>query len=96
MTTSQTQLEFLMGAYLHEDYDIYGGLWEAVDRYLAETSDEDRTQLSHELEAALDGASEADVERLLNEMYCAVYMGDEPGGYKGWLEEISRRVSATL
>ena len=88
------QLELLTGGYYHEDFDVYGGMWGALDLYLTQSTAADRQQLRHELETFLAGSDEAQAEALLDELHCAVYLDDEPGGYRGWLEEIYRRVSA--
>lgn len=90
------QLDMLMGAYYHEDFDIYGGLFGALEQYLRDATSDDIAQLDQELKVVLRDKTEVQVEQLLDELTCAVYMGDEPGGYRGWLEEIARRVEAWL
>ena len=85
-----------MGAYYHEDFDLHGGLWGALEQYLDDTPRDDIEALKRELDVVLSTLDETKVEALLSDLHCAVYMGDDPGGYRGWLEEIDRRVAAAL
>lgn len=87
------QLEQLLSTYYHEDFDIYGGMWGALNQYLVDSGPDDIAQLNSELDAVLRTYNEQEVEALLDSFDCAVYMGDDPGGYRGWLKELARRAA---
>ncbi|MFB9313348.1 contact-dependent growth inhibition system immunity protein [Nocardioides plantarum] len=87
------QLEVLMSAYYHQDW-VELGMWETLELYLHDSTGADAGALTLDLSRALGTLSEAEVKALLDSYYCAVSMEGEPGGYRGWLEEIARRVSA--
>jgi len=88
------QLEVLMGAYFHEDFDMYDGtLWGALNQFLKDSSVVENNVLLDDIERALTAMThDAELDAYLEKLGSNVYRGDEPGGYRGWLEEIARRV----
>jgi hypothetical protein len=84
-------LEQLMGAYLHQDYDLFGATpMAAVDAFL-----DDEPALGRALPdeiAHLLAVTESDqaLEDLLDDLGCEIQV-DDPGGYRTWLEQIAER-----
>ena len=87
-----TELGQLIGAYYHEDYDAYGGLWGSLDLYLSDSTADEVQRLRRDLEAAL-AMTDDEIDALLKSHHCAISMDREPRGNRGWLEEIARRVA---
>lgn len=98
MEAELSELEHLMGAYFHEDFNDFGGLWGSLERYLDEDPREDQHQLIADIAVVLADSSRTDEQLgdLLARLGSYVYLSDTPGGYRGWLEEIARRVRAHL
>ena len=103
MTTPTTKdpmntpaLEHLMGAYFHQDFhDLYGGAWQTLEAFAADSPDE-ATRLPAEIAFVLSAHSSDDaLEGYLDELGCEYRPQPGEGGYRGWLEEIARRVSAS-
>jgi len=92
-----TLLHQLMGAYFHEDFhDVYGGVWQTVDAFIADDPAES-AQLPNEIAWALTKFStEEAMESYLTSLGCSYQPQPGEGGYRGWLTEIARRVSAAL
>jgi hypothetical protein len=89
-------LEHLMGAYFHQDFhDLYGGVWQTLEAFVIDSPDE-AARLPEEIALALSAHSSDDaLERYLDQLGCEYRPQPGDGGYRGWLEEIARRVSAS-
>lgn len=91
---TDSELQHFMGVYYGEDFET---LWSGLDEYLVDDPPEDQRQLLRELDDVLRvPRSEAELAALLWDLRCYVYLAETPGGYRGWLEEIARRVHAHL
>lgn len=89
-------LQQLMGAYLHQDYDIVGSVEDNVDAFVSD-SPELGLLLPAEVDWALDHfQAEPDLQRFLFSLGCQLSPLEGEGGYRGWLREIARRVRARL
>jgi hypothetical protein len=90
-----SELNHLMGTYYHEDFESE---WSGLAEYLADDPPEDQRQLLREIDLVLADTTRDDAELgvLLRSLGNHVNMSREPGGYRGWLEEIARRVRAHL
>lgn len=91
-------LAHLMGAYYHQDFDIYDGtIWGPLAAFIEDCAPTDLQALRAELAEVLQQfPGEPEIDNLLTSLNSEVYLADEPGGYRGWLEEIARRVDSSL
>lgn len=91
-------LAHLMGAYYHQDFDVYDGtLWGPLTAFVLDCARADLVALLSEIADVLQRLpTEQELEDLLVSLNAEVYLAEEPGGYRGWLEEIARRVEASL
>ncbi|MAS54712.1 MAG: hypothetical protein CMJ44_08840 [Pimelobacter sp.] len=88
------QLETLIGVYYHQDFET---VWGTLDDYLAHSAATERAELVDEIGGILVTLSnDAEIDRYLDSLGNCVDCSKEPGGYRGWLEEIARRVRAHL
>ncbi len=90
-------LEYLLGNYFHQDlFEVYGGVEQAVAEFVIR----DRHRAVHvpeDIEALLASApSDRRLEDFVTATGCEYDPRPEWGGYRGWLEEIARRVRARL
>lgn len=91
----RSQVGVLMGEY-------YGRhsvetLWETLDLYLSDSTTSDIRALTSEITTVLSGFTEYDLETLLvSELGGDVVIREEPGGFRGWLDEVARRAAAHL
>ncbi len=85
-------LHHLMGAYLHQDFDLDGETpMDAVDAFLREEPDLARP-LAAEIDTLLGtGLSEQEVERTVFDLGCQVYPDKGYTGYRLWLAAIAAR-----
>ena len=90
-----SELHHLMGTYYHEDFET---LWDALDEYLGDDPPDDQRQLLRDIDEVLSNSRRTDEELgdFLQTLGSHVYLDDTTGGYRGWLEEIARRVRAHL
>lgn len=89
-------LQNFLITYLHQDFDLqYGSMWAAVDAFIAD--EPDAARITTEIALVLETfASEGAAEAYLDELGCE-YAADWDGStYRGWLEEVSRRVTTAL
>lgn len=87
-------LEQLIDGYYHQDFtSVWGALQMYVDRSTPEQLRGLITDIEHILAVYPD---DGDVEAYLDRLDNNVDRSREPGGYRGWLEEIVRRVRAHL
>lgn len=89
------QLGILMSAYYHQDW-VELGMWETLDLYLSDSTGADIRQLALDLEVALRLQDEGELEHFISTSGGCIYLRDEPGGYRGFFEELARRVGASL
>lgn len=89
------ELDHLMRCYYDEDFET---LWSGLEQYLADETPNYQRQLLAEIDPVLadQERSDAQLGELLHSLGCYALLDDEPGGYRGWLEEIARRVRAHL
>ncbi|CAN5170318.1 hypothetical protein BH09ACT12_BH09ACT12_16070 [soil metagenome] len=88
------ELFTLISVYYHQDFDT---VWGTLDDYLARSTAEDRSGLVAEIDQVLAVyPTDLEVDRYLDELGNCADMSNSPGGYRGWLEEIARRVRAHL
>ena len=85
--------EFL-GGYLHQDWaDEFTDEWQALDQFISDAP-ELASGLAGEINRVLsEHDSEYDLHSYLTQQG-ANYRPLDEGGYRGWLTEIARRVSA--
>lgn len=83
-------LEHLMGAYLHQDFDVFGpSPMAAVDTFIRDEPDLGR-RLPIEIEELLAARrSQSEVKAALEAMGCQIQVSDADGGYRSWLEAIA-------
>ena len=86
-----------LGAYLHQDWPLeFDDEWAALGRF-AEDSPELAGQLPVEIDLVLRAnGSEGDLRTFLIGEGCNYIPDAQTGGYRGWLTEIARRVSASI
>lgn len=82
----------LMGAYLHQDFDLFGKTkMDAVDAYLRDEPDS-APALVEEIEFVLvTTPDEAGLKHTLDELGCQVLPPEEAGTYRRFLELIAER-----
>lgn len=85
-------LDHLMGAYLHQDFDLFGpSPMAAVDTFIRDEPDLGRV-LPTEIEELLAARrSEAEVKAALEKMGCQIQVSDADGSYRRWLEAIAEQ-----
>ncbi len=87
-------LEQLMGAYLHQDYDLVGDVWDNVDVFVARSPNL-APLLPAEVTWALQAfPNESELEAFLDRLGCQLLPEEEDGGYRGWLTKMAERVAA--
>ena len=92
-TVKDNLLRQLIGAYFH---DVYGGVWHTVDAFIADDPIES-ARLPDEIAWALTAfPTEAATESYVTSLGCSYQPQRGDGGYRGWLTEIARRVSASI
>lgn len=86
-------LDHLMGAYLHQDFDLFGETpMDAVDTFLRDEPAM-ATQLLEEIESVLAIIqSEEQLQELVTALGCEIWVDPELG-YRGFLERIAQRAS---
>ncbi len=68
-----------------------------MNLFISQTSSEQRRALVDEIAAVAEQHDlRTTCRRFSTDLGSCVYLADEPGGYRGWLEEIARRVEASL
>ncbi len=83
-------LEQLMGAYLHQDYDLEGDVWDNVDAFVVESPDLVpllAAEVAWARATPTNGSSRSSCSP-----WAPRWSGPDEGGYRGWLSEIARRV----
>lgn len=91
--TESPALWHLMGAYLHQDYDLDGTIDDNIDLFVVDTPDL-APALPAEVERALrELSTEAELEAFVDDLGCQVL---PPRGltYREWLTQIADRVRA--
>lgn len=85
-------LDHLMGAYLHQDFDLYGDApMDAVDAFLQDEPDLAQP-LASEIDALLASQpTEQEIERTVFDLGCQVYPDKGFTGYRPWLAAIADR-----
>lgn len=90
-------LDEFTGAYLHQDFQLdYEDEWAALDRYVADAPDDARRLPAEITEVLATFDSEAATEAYLDGMAIQYWADPATGGYRGWLQEVARRVEAAL
>lgn len=89
-------LDQLMGAYLHQDYDLFGPTpLAAVDTFVRDEP-ELGSRLPGEISDLLRALpSETAIKAALEGMGCQIVPSTADGGYRGWLEAIADRARQT-
>jgi CdiI immunity protein len=95
MTSTPAMWQFA-GAYLHQDWpEESADEWAALDAFM-DGEPELAARLPTEIAWILDHhRSEDELRRYVDEQGASFVPGPEDGGYRGWLQEIARRVSAS-
>ncbi|MBU1803233.1 contact-dependent growth inhibition system immunity protein [Nocardioides sp.] len=90
-----SELTHFLSVYYGEDFETW---WSGLDQYLDDDPPEDQQELIQEIEHVLADRTRTDEQLgdLLESRGFYGYLSDTPGGYRGWLEEIARRVRAHL
>lgn len=87
-------LKTLISVYYHEDFE---SIWGAFDDYMARSTEDERDRLVAEIGQVLGTIrDDSDIDQFLDTLGNSADMSATPGGYRGWLEEIARRVRAHL
>ena len=95
MTESPALWQFL-GAYLHQDWpEVHGTVEQALEDFISEDPALARGLPSEVAALLASEPSEAELEQRMNDLGSCYVPAREEGGYRGWLEEISRRVRAS-
>ena len=86
----------LMGAYFHQDWDIYGDEWDVIDVYVRNDPQTAAGALVSDIEATLAAfQDEAELRSFILDDLGACYLADADGGtYREWLTQIAARVRA--
>lgn len=89
-------LEQLMGAYFHQDWELFGSThMEVVDHFVEDDPDFAAT-LPTEIAVVLERLpSDAAVGQYLDSLGCQILIRSE-GGYRQWLADIAARVQERL
>ncbi|MCW2813911.1 MAG: CdiI immunity protein [Nocardioides sp.] len=87
---SYDELDTLMGAYFHQDFDETGGLRGTVDLYLDEADEPRIGVLLTEIDLVLDTYDEPGLADLLSSLGCAAHL-EGPDAYRSWLRSIRSR-----
>lgn len=96
MTSPYPDLAHLLGAYFHQDFDMYGDEWGVVDAFIArnparaERVPDQISQLLH------DFASESDVEAFADAYGCAYLPEGRDDPYRNWLAAVASYVTRRL
>jgi len=90
-------LENLLGAYFHQDwFDEHGDEWATLDDFI-DGEPALAPLLPGEIRQLLaEHADEASLEARLFSLGSCYVTSPTEGGYRGWLTEIARRVTAAL
>ncbi|MGA8258271.1 MAG: contact-dependent growth inhibition system immunity protein [Nocardioides sp.] len=90
-------LKYLMECYYHQDfYEFDGTEWGALDEFLSRDSSL-APKLPAEIAVVLAHVeTESELADFVAQLGAQVHWDDTPGGYRGWLAEIARRVSTHL
>lgn len=90
-------LEYLLTNYFHQDlYELYGDEWAAVAAFVQDdraTAVSVPTDVEHVLRTR---TTEESLRDYVDATYCEFVPGPEDGGYRGWLEEIARRIRLAI
>jgi hypothetical protein len=95
MTSTPAMWQFA-GAYLHQDWpEESEDEWDALAAFI-EGEPDLATKLPTEIAWILDQhPREDELRRYIDEQGASFVPRPEDGGYRGWLEEIARRVTAS-
>jgi hypothetical protein len=96
VTSPYPDLAHLLGAYFHEDFDMYGDEWGVVDAFVSANPARARRvpeQIARLLE---DFPFESDVARFTDESGCAYLPPGDGDAYRTWLNEVSAYLSQQL
>ncbi|WP_243056653.1 contact-dependent growth inhibition system immunity protein [Nocardioides sp. SR21] len=81
----------LMGAYLHQDYDLTGTIDENIDRFVTETPDLAPKLPAEVEEALLELTTEEELDAFVDALGCQVLPPDNLS-HREWLTGIAARV----
>ena len=85
-------LDQLMGAYLHQDYSVFGSVEDNVDLFVVETPAL-APRLPDEVADLLDSvATDEQIRDILRSLGCQLRPTE--GTYRAWLQQIADRVRA--
>ena len=87
------ELPNLLGAYYHEDFV---GIWPTFDAYVQDANSEELARLVTEIDAFLSETPPQDVPRRTRELGSYLWLGDTPGPYIEWIQDVRRRAAAAL
>jgi|GEM_PF-2824152 len=90
-----SELTHFLSVYYGEDFETW---WSGLEQYLVDDPPADQRVLVREIVHVLADTSRTDEQLgdLLERHGFYGYLSDTPGGYRGWLEEVARRVRAHL
>jgi hypothetical protein len=85
----------LVGAYLHQDWDIDYGSWsDAVDAYLQEAQPEAISEARRELTALIsENPSEERIRDEMDQRGCSYYPPGDGTSYREWLDELGHKLA---
>jgi hypothetical protein len=95
MTDNLPALEYLLGTYFHQDFDLVdGGVWETVDAFVSEDPEDAQLLPSEIGNLLLTQPTEDDLKALFERFGSDFVPLPERGGYRGFLTQLAGRVAA--
>jgi hypothetical protein len=89
-------LAYLLGAFLHQDFDIYGDEWGAVDAFISDDPAVARRVPEQIARLLIDFPEEAKVESFADEAGCAYLPPGDGDVYRTWLAHVSSHIAQRL
>lgn len=89
-------LEYLMGTYFHQDWDLDGGaVSDTVSAFVQGAPTKVAPTIADIDDLLAEGPAERSLRMVLESMGCEYYAGDSDEAYRVWLVEIRDQLSAT-
>jgi hypothetical protein len=90
-------LDYLLGNYFHQDlFDVHGDAWAAVDQFVRQDRHRAAGAVADIETVLAHHRTESELATYVERTGCEYLPPPGSGGYRGWLEEIARRVRAAI